>query len=534
MKKSIKWSTVTLKKSTFAFLTMMLFMSFTALAQWKNPTDDWKTIGPPKGTLLIIGGSAVPSIYKDFIKLVGNPNDLIVFIPTAGDVVDATNNAYTSLVEAGAKNIIVLHTKDQAEANSEEFVEPVRKAKGVFIGGGFQNRLAKAYLHTLTHKAMFDVLARGGVVAGSSAGASIQGSFLYGGGADQKVGFGFVKESAIGQHYVRRNRMGGVAKILKDDPKLIGIGIDEATGIVVKGNEFEVIGDSKVAMYDAQAANFNTPKPQLYVFPGDKYNLFSRKIIHEAIPSPTDLWPDADKKWKDPAANWKTVGPPAGKLIVYGEGKTQEEMLKHFLTTSDAGKSSIVVISTGNADKKAENEKVVTALRNMGAKNITGLHTFNTNQANSLSFVKAVNAAAAVWICDSEKWQLAETYLNTLLHKELFDVLKRNGTIGAMGGGAAMLASNLSAQPYRWNKGFALMRQTIIFDEPLAGKAIKAMRETLAKNQMVSAIGLEKGTVLIIEKDQVTVSGDGNSNFYNSSATNPIILSSGKQYPLNR
>ena len=63
-------------------------------------------------------------------------------------------------------------------ANSEQFVEPLRKARGVFIGGGDQTLLADAYLNTRTHRELQTLLNRGGVVAGGSAGAMIMGSFL--------------------------------------------------------------------------------------------------------------------------------------------------------------------------------------------------------------------------------------------------------------------------------------------------------------------------------------------------------------------
>lgn len=516
-----------------ALTAALLLIGFTTQAQWKNPTDEWKTLGPPKGTLMVIGGSAVPSLYKDFIKLVGDPNALIVMIPTAGDVVDEKNGAYPKLVEAGAKNIVILHTKDREQANTKEFVAPLLKAKGVFISGGFQNRLARAYLHTLTHQAMFDVLARGGVIAGSSAGASIQGSSLYGGG-DEKEGFGFIKSSAIGQHYVRRNRMGSVARILKNDPKLLGIGIDEATAIVVKGNEFEVTGDSKVAVYDASLPEWPNPKAQYYLFPNDKFDMVLRKITHEANPLPKDLWADANKRWKTPNADWQTIGPPEGRLLLYGEEQATDETFKHFLKAIESPKSSIVVLSTGNSEKQAKNEEIVTKLKKMGAKNVSFLHSINHNQANSNSFVESLKNATAVWICDNEKWQLADSYLNSLLHNELFNVLKRNGIIAGTGSGAAIMASRLFGEPesYRWTKGYGLARNTMIFNEPLDKKAIKTMNDILQKNISLLGIGIEKGAILEIKKDHVQVSGNGNVKLYSSTEIKPIIISPGKQHLL--
>ncbi|WP_293299324.1 Type 1 glutamine amidotransferase-like domain-containing protein [Pedobacter sp. UBA4863] len=514
--------------------SLLLSLSFSAKAQWKNPTDNWKTLGPPKGSLLVVGGASVPAIFKHFIEMVGDPEALIVMIPTAGDVLDENNTAYPALVKAGAKNIVILHTNNRDEANTEEFIAPLLKAKAVYIAGGFQKRLAKAYLNTRTHQAMFDVLARGGVVAGSSAGASIQGSFLYGGG-EEKVGLGFIKDSAIGQHYVRRNRMGSVAKILNAEPKLLGIGIDEATAIEVKGNEFEVIGDSKVAIYDASLKGWPKPKAQYYLFPGDKFDMRSRKVTHQAQPLANDLWDDANKKWKDPSANWETIGPPEGKLLIYGDKEVSDDMLKHFLKSETTTQPAIVVLSTGNETKRAKNEETVNKLKKLGATNVTFLHSINNNEANSKSFTTALRTATAVWICDSEKWQLADTYLNSLLHKELFDVLKRNGTIAGMGSGAAIMASRLFGDPenYRWNKGYGLVRNTMIFDAPLTNKFLKSMKNVQQKSPNLLGVGITKGAIVEIKKGDIEVSGKGNVMLYKAAEDKPVIIAPGKKQTIN-
>jgi len=87
-----------------------------------------------------------------------------------------TRSAESIKKRFGINNVTVLQTKNLAEANSEKFVAPLRKATGVWFDGGRQWRIADSYLTTLSHQAFFDVLNRGGVIIGSSAGASIQGS----------------------------------------------------------------------------------------------------------------------------------------------------------------------------------------------------------------------------------------------------------------------------------------------------------------------------------------------------------------------
>ena len=140
------------------------------------------------------------------------------------------------------------------------------------------------------------VLEKGGVIGGSSAGATIQGSFLTRGDTnnnqvmmgDHQEGFGFLKNAAIDQHVLVRNRQFDLFDILKIHPELLGIGIDENTAIIVRGNQFEVTGASYVLIYDGtfwsrEGSEMKTlpDKNKRFYFlrKGDKYDLENRKII---------------------------------------------------------------------------------------------------------------------------------------------------------------------------------------------------------------------------------------------------------------
>jgi cyanophycinase len=132
--------------------------------------------GPAKGSLLVIGGGAVgPEILHRFGELAGCPGALIVAIPTAGES-ESYSSAWpgVDILRQTGCEVTVLHTRDRAEADSEAFVEPLRKAGGIFFGGGRQWRLVDSYLGTRTQREMEAVLERGGVIAGTSAGASIR------------------------------------------------------------------------------------------------------------------------------------------------------------------------------------------------------------------------------------------------------------------------------------------------------------------------------------------------------------------------
>ena len=244
-------------------------------------------VGPKTGALVIVGGAMRdPAIISRFIDLAGGPEAPLVIVPTAGEA-DSYDEYWSGLRqfrENGARNLTVLHTRDPKIADSEAFVKPLTTARGVFFGGGRQWRLADAYLNTRMQSALQAVLDRGGVIGGSSAGATILGSFLVRGDTkgnelmvgDHIVGFGFLQNSAIDQHLLRRNRQFDLVEVIEARPELLGIGIDENTAIVVEGDRFDVVGQGYVAIYDAKHAT-RPPAKFYFLAAGDRYDLVKRE-----------------------------------------------------------------------------------------------------------------------------------------------------------------------------------------------------------------------------------------------------------------
>ena len=263
----------------------------------QQPEQASPVVGPPNGSLVIVGGSMRdPVIRERFLELAGGQDSPIVVVPTASGrkQYDQDNSGLTAWKTAGLSNLTLLHTTDRAIADTDEFVEPIRKARAVWFGGGRQWRLADAYLNTKLHRELWALLERGGVIGGSSAGATIQGSYLARGDTngnalmmgDHDQGLGFLKNSAIDQHLLRRNRHFDLLEIVKAKPQLLGIGIDENTAIVVQGDNFEVIGQGYVAIYDAGSWLEGGPEgsggPFYFLAPGDRYDLKTRQAFRPA------------------------------------------------------------------------------------------------------------------------------------------------------------------------------------------------------------------------------------------------------------
>lgn len=289
-------------KQTLKYSLLMLFLSFIIFFGGIHAEETKETLGSANGTLVIAGGGIRDnSIYQRFMELAGGPDAPLVVIPTASsDEHLNRENFNTRLMQQfksfGFTNITILHTRSREEADSETFVEPITRARGAWFGGGRQWRLADSYLNTRTHRELENLLKRGGVIGGSSAGATIQGSYLARGDTktntimmgDHEQGLGFLKNSAIDQHVLARNRQFDLLEIIQKHPHLLGIGIDEDTAIVVRGNQFEVIGNNYVAIYDgtfwsAEKNSISTLPPGTPKFyflgKGMRYNLEKRCVV---------------------------------------------------------------------------------------------------------------------------------------------------------------------------------------------------------------------------------------------------------------
>jgi cyanophycinase len=271
--------------------TPMLVLLFLA-AVGPLRAQSGSTHGPSHGSLVLQGGVGDNrAIISAFVARAGGPESHVVVIPTAS-VGDAGPPGMSVTLARkmrdrfGVAAFTVVHTIDRAEADSDSFVEPIRNATGVWMLGGFPPNLVHAYLGTKTERAIKELLERGGVVGGESAGAMIQGSWLdtsydewtpemhalirkHGTGA----GFGLLTNAAIFPHFDTRGPTAAV-KETAVHPNQLAIGIDEETALIVQGDLGEVVGTGTVSMYDGSGRG----APRLATLrSGDRYDLSTRR-----------------------------------------------------------------------------------------------------------------------------------------------------------------------------------------------------------------------------------------------------------------
>lgn len=239
-----------------------------------------------KGTLIPIGGAEdkgehektrdiflKKGILSHVLRESGGVNSRIVVIPTASRIpVEVGENYVSGFNMLGCTNVDVINITSKKMAEDPAVMKKLEEADGIMFSGGNQARISQKIGGTLAHKLLQERYVNDTlVIAGTSAGAMAMAQRMIAGGSSSealvkgavkmRAGLGLIPELIIDTHFVRRGRFGRLAEAVAAYPKLLGIGIAEDTGVVIKnGREFTVIGSGLVMVMDPSGLTHNTHK----------------------------------------------------------------------------------------------------------------------------------------------------------------------------------------------------------------------------------------------------------------------------------
>lgn len=206
------------------------------------------------------------SVTKRFVELAGGAaaTRLVVISLASEDSAGSGQSAVEEFKALGVSRVAVLSVA------VDEAVQEVRQATGIYLTGGDQVRLVSK-LDSKVLEALHELLRRGGVIGGTSAGAAVMSARMIT-GAERGVskederfrsiqrgqvettrGFGFLTNAVVDQHFIARKRANRLFSVVLEEPGLLGLGIDEATAVVVGPDQsFEVLGDRSVMVIDGR------------------------------------------------------------------------------------------------------------------------------------------------------------------------------------------------------------------------------------------------------------------------------------------
>ena len=223
--------------------------------------------------LIIIGGKEDRSrdslILGEVARRVGSGKLVVSTVAMArgtSELFDQYEKAFRAL---GVKHLFNLEINSRDEAKLDSKLRILDDAKGVFFTGGDQVRITSQIGDTPIYQRIREIYDDGGVIAGTSAGASAMSETMLVYGGDEKShvigesvrmapGLGLIGGVIIDQHFMERGRVGRLIGAVAQNPKNLGIGIDEQTAIVVeRGNGFYVLGSGAVYVFDGSEVSYS-------------------------------------------------------------------------------------------------------------------------------------------------------------------------------------------------------------------------------------------------------------------------------------
>jgi cyanophycinase len=224
------------------------------------------------GTLIIIGGGERKdderTILKEVAKHAGSGKLVVATVAT--EEPEETWEEYRRIFrELGVRRIEHLDVRFREQAKEKDNVETVKGAAVVFFTGGDQLKITSQLGDSAVYQTLEEIHANGATIAGTSAGASVMSeTMLISGDGEEShqvgkllgmaPGLGLIQDVVIDQHFAQRGRLGRLLGAIAQNPRQLGLGLDENTAIVVHGKEsFDVIGAGAVYVLDGSQSSYS-------------------------------------------------------------------------------------------------------------------------------------------------------------------------------------------------------------------------------------------------------------------------------------
>ncbi|HET6426565.1 MAG TPA: cyanophycinase [Planctomycetaceae bacterium] len=472
-----------------------------------------------KGSLVIAGGGTLPSlILQRFLDLGGGKDANLVIIPTASSIADSPDVLGRMPIwrELHPGTITVLHAETREASCEVDFSRPLETATAVWFVGGDQNYITERYLGTPVEAALHQVLARGGVIGGTSAGAAIMSRVMIAGGRTTPqlaTGLGFLSGTIVDQHFIKRNRKDRLHAALKEHPGLVGVGIDEETALVCGPSGFEVIGNSSVLMC-LSATTYREGLTQT-INTGEKFDLHPWTVAA------------ADRVRSSKSESRSVPNLQKGAVVIAGH-RPPKAAVQEFLALAGGRDANVVLVS--ESSEAAENEKRIRDFfEEMGAANVTVCAAADEGTMHDPKVTERFAQAQGVWFVGAEEERLLDLDLRAPLQKVVNEILARGGAVGGCSAGARMqgdclvrrkVATSTTLPADSLSTGLGVLAGMVI-DECSAGDETTDTMATMMRDRFPNLIGLglNESAAVVVRGHRMQVVGSESVSVYDSAAS---------------
>jgi cyanophycinase len=487
-----------------------------------------------EGTLILVGGGTVPkSVWQRFRQQSPGDDPQLIVIPTAQRNPQPTLSERQRQVwaERGFSRVEVFHAESAREADGARAAELLADASAVWIQGGNQSRVIRRYLGTETELLLREVLQRGGVIGGTSAGAAVMSRVMIAGGRQPPrlaTGFDWLPDAVVDQHFTERQRTGRLQAALELHPARWGVGIDEGTALSVEGRRLNVLGSGGITICLAKGEHHEAVHHRMEA--GSVGDLTAwRRAARQRVLSP---FPPSE-----PAPPLL----PAGTLVIAGGGDLPRGIVARFLELAGGPEARIVVLPTSMPDPLPTDRQLTGLLRRAGARNLTVLRDRDRDAVETDRFVAEIDAASGIWLAGGRQWRFVDAYEGTRAQEALYNVLRRGGVIGGSSAGATIQAEylvrgnplgnhDMMAQGYE--RGFGFLPGTAIDQHLTQRNRLRDLAPVIERYPQLLGIGIDEETALVVQGHVGEVLGRGAVYFFESAKTMATSVTAGGRYDL--
>ncbi len=464
----------------------------------------------PPGTLVICGGGELPEdVRKFFVRAAGGKKARIIVIPTASIYADTETELYWTedWIPLEPESVSVLHTRDRAVADSEEFVKKIESASGIWFSGGDQSRLSEVFLDTRAQVAFENFALRGGTIGGTSAGAAICSEVMIASGQEtpeMSRGLNLLPWAITDQHFTQRDRIGRLRKAVAQNPSRVGLGIDESTAVIVNGRSMRVMGEGNARIVFAETGF--APAQELKIGPQDRLDWMT--FVRQARERSQPVFPGNEQI---------PVNFPKGSLVIVGGGQIVPEIASRFVELAGGADAKIVVLPTATTrppQRAGEEDLFQTA----GAGTVLTLPQIRLEDIESETCLAHLRSATGIWFGGGRQWNFVDHYEGTRALEEMHNCLKRGGVIGGSSAGASIIGDllirgapvgNQIMVQDGYRRGFAFLPGVGIDQHFSQRDRSPDLTQVIADYPSITGIGIDESTALVVTPESAEVIGKG-------------------------